>query len=269
MGKLSEKTFGSYRDFIYEQTGISINMNKKELLEMKVNKAAVDHGASDLEDMLKKLVHERNPDAFQVFVNHLTTNTTHFFRENHHFEYISSNMRQIIQNIPRIRQTGEIRVWVAGSSSGQEAVTLSMVLNESLPDGIRIRILATDINSKVLKKAMSGEYSVSDCDSLPESYRRKYFRKVANGYKVSDTILKNITYRYFNLRNEYNSNNKFDIIFCRNVMIYFDNDFQQDLVDKFERNLIHNGYLFVGHSESLMNKKHGFAYLGPSIYQKK
>ena len=145
---------------------------------------------------------------------------------------------------------------------------MAMVLKESLDSSIDIRILATDISSKVLKKAMSGKYTFSECDGIPNYYLTKYFYKLADGYQLKENILKMISYRYFNLMNDFNFKNSFDIVFCRNVMIYFDNKVQETLINKIYNNLTSKGFLFIGHSESLVNKQHSFKFVGPSIYRK-
>ena len=268
MTTLNENSFKKYCDFIYSETGISINPNKKQLLQMKLNKAMNKNNIKSYDEYFSLISNNTSTADFQKFVNYITTNTTQFFRENNHFKFIKENMNYILENNPRIMKDKEIRIWSAGCSTGQEPVTLSIILKECFNNEINLRILATDINTKVLKKAISGEYLDTDCSSLPREYMLKYFDKIDNVYKVKKEILSNIKYRQFNLTNKFNFKKGFDIIFCRNVMIYFNNASQEKLINKFYQHIVPGGLLFIGHSESLINKKHAFKNIGPSIYIK-
>lgn len=260
--------FQSYKDFLYKKTGISVSQAKKHMFNTKIQRLMNNNDMSSYDDYYKMISNAANTNKMQEFIDTVTTNTTEFFRENAHFEFLSKNMDSIMQNIPRIQGNKEIRVWSAACSSGQEPLTLAMVLREILGSQIDIKILATDINSKVLAKAMRGIYSSYECDGIPKYYFKKYFVKRGDSYQVKDSIKKCVYYRHYNLMQSFAFRNHFDIIFCRNVMIYFDIEAQQKLITKFYNNLIPSGLLFVGHSESLINKKHQFRYLEPSIFIK-
>lgn len=266
--KFKESQFNQFKDLIYQRAGLSISESKREMFKTKIDKLMRRHSIPSYDEYYRIVVDNTNVDMVQDFINTLTTNTTEFFREKAHFEYIKNNIENIMQDAPRIKTNREIRVWCAASSSGQEPVTITMTLKECLPDNYKIKLLATDISSKVLNKAMKGLYNDNDCDGIPKYYLTKYFSKLGNSYQVKPEILNSISYRYFNLMQEFNFKNYFDIIFCRNVMIYFDNDVQETLVNKFYRYLIPNGLLFIGHSESLINKRHRYRYVAPSLYKK-
>jgi chemotaxis protein methyltransferase CheR len=265
---LKESQLKSYSNLLYKKTGISISDSKKETFEIKIQKLMRRNNISSYDEYFSIISNEENKDSIQEFINTITTNTTQFFREIAHFEYIEKNIGKILADIPRIQRNREIRVWCAASSTGQEPVTAALVLRQCLGEDINIKILATDISSNVLKKAMKGFYSTSECEGIPKHFLQRYFLKANEGYQLKSDILKLISYRYFNLINNFSFKNNFDIVLCRNVMIYFNNSVQETLINKIYDNLVSGGLLFIGHSESLVNKKHSFKFIGPSIYKK-
>ena len=265
---LRESQLKSYSNLLYKKTGISISESKKETFEIKIQKLMRRNNISNYDEYFEIISNEENKESIQEFINTITTNTTEFFREVAHFDYIEKNIEKILADIPRIKNNREIRVWCAASSSGQEPVTAALVLRQALSEDINIKILATDISSNVLKKAMKGYYAPSECAGIPKHFLSKYFLKTQEGYQLKGEILKLISYRYFNLIDNFNFKNSFDIVLCRNVMIYFNNSVQETLINKIYDNLVNGGLLFIGHSESLVNKKHSFKFVGPSIYRK-
>ena len=265
---IKDSQLKSYSSFLYQKTGISISESKKEMFQMKIQKLMRRNNISSYDEYFSIITNEKNKVQLEEFINTITTNTTEFFREKAHFEYLKNNIGKILSEIPRIEKNGEIRVWCAASSSGQEPATLAMVLREILDSRIKIKLLATDISSKVLKKAMRGHYTLAEVDGIPKGYLMKYFTKDADGYQLKESVLSCISYRYFNLMNDFKFQNGFDIVFCRNVMIYFNNQVQETLVNKIYDNLTDRGMMFIGHSESLVNKKHSFKFVGPSIYKR-
>lgn len=261
-----DRHFIAYKDFIFDQAGIRFGDAKRQQLETKIRKAMMRSGCESFDDFYEIL--KKEPAAYQLFINIITTNTTEFFRERDHFEYLEKNMQMMFRANPNIMQTKELRLWCAASSTGQEPVSIAIQLKECLPRDVRINILATDINSEVLSKAMIGQYKKSDSSGIPLEYR-KYFREIdEENIQVKDEILSVIRYRKFNLMNEFSFKKKFDMIFCRNVMIYFPTTVQRVLVNKFYDCLMPGGFLFVGHTESLLNKKNSFTSMAPSVYMK-
>ena len=265
---IKDSQLKSYSSFLYQKTGISISESKKEMFQMKIQKLMRWNNITSYDEYFSIISNDKNKAQLEEFINTITTNTTEFFREKAHFEYLKNNIEKILAEIPRIEKNSEIRIWCAASSSGQEPVTLAMVFREILNSRIKIKLLATDISSKVLKKAMRGHYTFAEADGIPKAYLLKYFDRVSDGYQLKSAILSSISYRYFNLMNDFNFQNKFDIVFCRNVMIYFNNQVQETLVNKIYDNLVDRGMMFIGHSESLVNKKHSFKFIGPSIYKR-
>lgn len=268
MGNVNNDYFKKYCNFIYEKTGIFISNKKRDLFNIKLNKAMKKANINSYEEYFEYLQRNDNKELLQYFLNTITTNTTQFFRENHHFEYIVENMHSILNNNPRIQINKEIRIWSAGCSSGEEPITLAIVLKEYFCYDINIKILATDINTDVLLKAIKGIYSLSECENIPKIFINKYFDKINDDFSVKEEIKNLITYRSLNLKEDFKFKKGFDMIFCRNVMIYFDRDVQENLINKYYNQLVNGGLFFIGHSESLINKKHNYRYVKPSIYMK-
>lgn len=270
----SNTDYKKYSKFLLDELGIHIGDSKKKLLRHKVDKIMLTKNIASYEDYFSIVSKSsiKNKEDFQDFIDSMTTNTTEFFRGQYHFDYIEKNIDEFIASSPQIRKTNEIRIWSAGCSTGQEPISLSILFNKLLHMdhliGIELKILATDINKKVLLKAMKGIYSEKECQGIPPLIFNRYFSKLNNGALVDTEILSNITYRQFNLIDNFPFKKKFDFIFCRNVMIYFDKDTQQNLLDKFHNQLSSEGLLFVGHSESLIDKTRKFKYLAPSVYKK-
>ncbi len=268
MEALNGRFFEQYRQLVLAETGISTGDNKKEIFRLKIRKSMNEASMDTYDQYLKTLTNRDKDDQFYGFINNITTNTTEFFRESDHIGYLEKNMADILERNPDILRDRELRLWSAGCSSGQEALSLSMMLKEVLPPDVRVRILATDINTKVLRQASDGVYNNRECESIPAYYKRAYFTKSSGGMQVREDILKRVSYRFFNLMEDFNFKKKFHIIFCRNVMIYFGGDTQQQLVQKFHDSLQPGGLLFIGHSESLIYREHNFEHLGASVYRK-
>lgn len=268
MERLKNAHYHQYSALIHDRTGIHIAENKRQLLETRLGRLLYRKRIESPEAYLRILENPANKLEFQEFVDAMTTNTTEFFRENHHFEFLQREADRWMADNPRIRREREIRIWSAGCSTGQEAVTLRMLMEDLFGDEIRVILLATDISQKVLRKAVSGFYSDQEAEGIPKAYLSRHFLRVAGGWQLEPAILGDIRYRHFNLMEPFPFRKGFDMIFCRNVMIYFDLETQQSLITKFYNALPSGGLFFIGHSESLINKRHHFRHLGPSLYQR-
>jgi chemotaxis protein methyltransferase CheR len=206
-----------------------------------------------------------------AMVDVLTTNKTHFFREFEHLEFLRDEI------IPRFSK-GPIRIWSAGCSSGEEPYSIAIMLSEAIPDiGKRdIKILATDISYRMMEQARQGLYDEETLKFMPAQLRLKYFRKTeardghsrSHRYRVVPQLQSMVSFAKLNLMEEWPMRGLFDVIFCRNVMIYFDKPTQENLVKRFWSFLRESGYLLVGHSESLTFLTHDYRYLKPAVYQK-
>jgi chemotaxis protein methyltransferase CheR len=197
----------------------------------------------------------------------LTTNKTNFFREPAHFDYLA---RQILPK----RAEKRLRIWSAGCSTGEEPYTIGIHLRENIPDIDRwdVRILATDISTRVLEKARAALYTEDALDDLPPGLSTHYFVKTAidgkRGFEVVPAVRRMVSFAHLNLMGDWPMKGPFDVIFCRNVMIYFEKPIQQKLIERFRLLLPLGGHLFVGHSESMAGLEHRFTYVQPATYRR-
>ena len=264
--KMSEKEFELFTSFIYDNFGIHLTESKRHMLELKIQRLVHANGMDGYTEYYNMISNTKEREKIIDFLNEITINKTDFFREINHFNYIKNNIDLILKKNPRINITKEIRVWSAACSTGEEPYTLAMVLKEILPENIRIKILATDISHRALGKALTGKYGSEIKNQVDPIFLSKYFKKILDGYEVKNEIKDLISFRSFNLKSTFPFKHGFDIIFCRNVMIYFDKSFQEILVDKFYTNTVRGGLFFIGHSESLTYIKNRYKYVQPTIY---
>lgn len=259
-------------DYLYSNMGIFTEDNKKNLLAQKLSKlmqeAGVENAGEYYHFIVSPPITERQKELKNKFIDTVTVHKTNFFRENNHFDFMQRTILNIIDEIPSIKYTNEIRVWSSACSTGEEAYTLAMLLKEILPAGIRPKILATDISPQSIKRALEGVYKFGPEDNITNYYINKYFTKTGNEWVISNELKSLVTFRLFNLMEPFPFKNPFDIIFCRNVMIYFNKEVQEKLVNNFYKALSKKGFLFIGHSESLIQVKHEFTYFEPTVYKK-
>lgn len=269
MQSFNDGEFEKYRHLIYDSCGIYFSTVKKDILRNKVSKLMSKNNIASYAEYYDILATDGGKKYTAEFIDEITTNKTDFFRENNHFDFIKDRIHFIMEKSRRIAVNKEIRVWSAGCSTGEEAYTLAMVLAECLPEEFNIKILATDISNKVLSAASKGIYPQRIRDAVGPYHLNKYFERLDSEYfRVADNIRKMVTVRRFNLMELFPFENTFDILFCRNVMIYFDQKVQQLLLNKFYDVTAPGGLLFLGHSESLINKTHRYQYIQPTIYIK-
>jgi len=265
--KFNSQIFSKYQYYLYTKFGIKISYRKREVLRSKVDKLKLFYKIADYEVFLDTLKKNEGTAFWHDFVHEITTHKTDFFREINHFNFLKENMGKTIINIPSISLRNEIRIWSAGCSTGEEPYTIAMLMNEIKPE-LYVRILATDISKETLQTAMKGTYSPSIKKNISPYYLSKYFLRDGINFSIKDEIKNKVVFRQFNLIDLFPFKRKFDIIFCRNVMIYFSDNIIEDLLNKFYKTLVENGLLFIGHSESLISKKHTFKYIQPTIYKK-
>lgn len=260
-------------EYLYKTMGIYIETSKKTLLAQKLSKLMTEAGIQNSGEyyhfIVSPPISEKQKELKNKFIDTVTVHKTNFFRENNHFEFIQRNISNIVEDSKSAKLTGELRVWSSACSTGEEAYTLAMLFKEILPQGVKAKILATDISPDSIRKALTGVYKFGPEDNITNYYINKYFNKAADSWTVSDEIKQCVTFRLFNLMDQFPFKNPFDIIFCRNVMIYFDKEVQERLVGNFYNALSNKGFLFIGHSESLIQIKHSFTYFEPTIYIKK
>lgn len=250
--EINDREFQLFRKLIYQHTGISLRDSKTTMLSARLSKRLRQLDLPSFESYYQLLQkHGPESDEYRQLINAVTTNKTSFFRESHHFEFLAAQLKK--------RKTMEpLRIWSAACSSGEEPYSIAITLSEhlnSLP-GADIRILASDIDTQVLHDASEGLYDPEAIAEMPASYQSRYLlpEQTLQGrkFRVNDTLRNLITFRHRNLISpSWAINTKFDYIFCRNVLIYFDHDTQDQIVRRFIGFLKPQGHLIVGHSEQL------------------
>ncbi|MBE9638269.1 CheR family methyltransferase [Salipiger mangrovisoli] len=248
--------------------GLSLAVSKKPLVYSRLARRLRARGLGSFRDYMALLDLESESAERLELVSALTTNVTSFFREKHHFETLCEAL------IPELGLQRRVRIWSAGCSSGQEPFSIAMTLLNFLPPGTRdTRILATDIDPAILRKARQGRYAAEDCETVPADYRHRWLRPVAGEPEMVETgpdLRALISFAELNLICDWPFNGPFDAIFCRNVAIYFDQETQQRLWTRFSGMLRAGGFLFIGHSERLSGPALAeFTTAGVTTYRKR
>jgi len=273
MMNISDSEFASLRQIIYTRFGINLTEQKRSLLVGRLQKMLRTNKIDTFEDYYRFLEKDTSGKAVSDLINLISTNYTYFNREKDHFDYYLNTALPTICEEIRNRGEKNLRVWCAGCSTGEEAYTLMMLMHEYLGSEYPrwdAGLLGTDISERVLNTARTGIYPADKVASLPENLQRKYFTQQPSGQmQVSEKIRREVTFRRFNLMNTtFPFKRPFHIIFCRNVMIYFDQTTRNALVQRFHRFLEPKGYFFIGHSETLGRDSKLFRYIMPAVYQK-
>lgn len=271
---IKNSEFNKLSFILKDLTGINLSLNSKNIVLMssRLKKVLLKLGNISYKDLIAKL--ESNDSvAIKLFVIAMTTNTTYFFRENDHFDFLSKNIHQLCSLKIKAREN-ELRIWCAAASSGEEAYTILITLLESgIAKDIKIKMLATDIDANVIRQAIEAVYSQEKVKNVPLIIKQKYFTKMIKNnlsyYAINQDLKSYIKFGVLNLLDDkYPFKYKFDIIFCRNVLIYFDNQTSKMVINKLVDVLNVGGYLFLGHSEVIVGKIQGLQRIGTAIYQK-
>ena len=272
--ELKQNEYLLLRDLVFKNFGINLTEAKKALIIGRLQSLLSKYSLNNFEDYHKMLINDKSGTYLSELVNKISTNYTFFYREEDHFNFFSKIALPQFTSLLKSQRSNDLRLWCAGCASGEEPYTLMMVMRETMGNDHKnwnAGILATDISQNALDFAMNGIYPNERLNNLPSSLKNKYFNKhEENSYEISSVLKKDVTYRRFNLMNEnWPFKNKFHMIFCRNVMIYFDENTRDVLVNKFAKYLVQGGYLFIGHSESIDKKNASLTYLAPALYKKK
>lgn len=269
MLNLSDSDFRRLFTHIKKNFGIDLS-KKKQLIVSRLSNELIAEGYEDFSKYIDEIISGRNPDKVTTMLNKLTTNYTYFLREEEHFNYLRDRVLPYLANMHERDKV--LSIWSAGCSSGEEAYTTSMYLKEffgSHASRWDTRILATDISQKILDSAANPTYQEESLSRLPASWKQKYFTKEKDGsYTIAPAIKQNVIFRPFNLMDPIHFRRNFDLIFCRNVMIYFDQPTKDALIRRFYDTTIPGGYLFIGHSEGLNKSECPYQYIQPAIYRK-
>ncbi|HHZ17556.1 MAG TPA: protein-glutamate O-methyltransferase CheR [Peptococcaceae bacterium] len=269
MIRIKEKEFNELSEYIHRNLGIKLGKEKKTLLIGRLQNVLLQKNLRSFSEYYDYLRNEKTGEAVATLVEKITTNHTFFMREAEHFAYFRDVVLPYLADTVKSK---DLRIWSAGCSTGEEAYTLAMIMQDyfGFDSSWDKTILATDISGKVLEIARKGEYYNRDLGNLPVQWRVNYFKRL-NPEKsvIVDTIKNQVLFRSFNLMNPtFPFKKKFHVIFCRNVMIYFDAPTKDGLVNRFYDVMEDGGYLFIGHSESLNREKVKFKYIMPAIYRK-
>lgn len=273
--KLTPKQFKLVSEYIRSEVGINITVVKQVMLETRLRKRITATKHDSFESYINFLFSpEGQRIERELFINAVTTNKTDFFREPHHFEFMTNTaIPELLSN----KRNRLLRVWSSACSIGAEPYTLAIVLEEykkkHATDLHNYEIYATDISTKVLRHAHKGIYSQSDMQPVAKHLQHKYIMKSndknSDAVRIVPELRRKITFKHLNLMHNFSFTKPIDIIFCRNVMIYFEKETQVNLVNRLIKQLTPGGYLFMGHSEVLEPHKFGLTACAPSVYQKR
>jgi len=267
----TEQDFQFIVKLVGDSTGIVLADSKREMIYSRLTRRIRELNITDFKSYCKLL---RDGDQAELinFTNAITTNLTSFFREPHHFEYLADT---VLRRFKEQHGQKSLRIWSAGCSSGEEPYTLAMIVREVFPESAswNINILATDLDSNMVAKARAGVYLEERVNGIDKTRLKRWFVKgkgeLEGKVKVKKELQEMISFRQLNLLHDWPFKNKMDIIFCRNVVIYFNKETQRTLFDRYADLLIDEGNLFIGHSESLHSVTDRFALIEKSMYQKK
>jgi len=269
MQVLNDDEFIMLSNFTRKNYGIDLSQ-KRAMVESRLYSLLASRGYQKFSHYFPCLINDSTGTEATELINRLSTNYTFFMREVSHFNYFRDN---ILPYLTATVKNKDLRIWSAGCSSGEEPYTLAMIINDYFgQEGLTwdTKILATDISSQVLEIAMKATYSVDQIKDLPERWKLQYFKPPKNGERCLITsIREGVVFRKFNLmESHFPFKQKFHVIFCRNVMIYFNDDTRRQLINRLYDFTAPGGYLIIGHSESIDRKETGYRYIMPAVYRK-
>ncbi len=271
--ELRDIDFERISRLVYEQCGINLHEGKKELVKARLGKRLREGNFKTFGDYYHYVTTDEGTDELISMIDSLSTNLTYFFREESHFHKLRQLIPVLLNVSAHNGKSEKIRIWCAGCSTGEEPYSLAMTACEAATGASsNVQIVATDISTRVLKMAVKGVYSQDRLKNISPGLLKKYFQigygRWQGHYRIKKIIRDMIQYSRFNLMDSPPPTYRFDIVFCRNVMIYFDKSTQASLIHRFYNCLNNGGHLFIGHSESLTGLNHDFKYLEPSVYRK-
>ncbi|MDR2194695.1 MAG: protein-glutamate O-methyltransferase CheR [Treponema sp.] len=254
---LSNADFEQYRTLIYNESGIHFTPTNRSILESRLKDRLRERGI-DVRTYYNTI--SRDKEEMKSFLDSITTNLTRFFRNQAHFDVLE---RYVVPELIKLKKplgNTTIKIWSAGCSTGEEPYTLAMLMSQILPVTWKFEIIASDISLKCLMMAKEGFYADSRIVGVPDNYLHKYFDKVSGGYKIKYELMNRVRFDYHNLKNDSGFHN-LDIVFCRNVIIYFDEAAQTAVMKRFWDAMASKSFLFIGHSESLFGMDTKFEFV--------
>ena len=265
---LNDADFEKFRKTIYDESGITFSATKRPILDSRIKEILREKKIGTAAEYYSLIL--KDHEEMKKMLDSVTTNLTRFFRNQPHFDAFEKYV--IPHVLEEKRKTGDktIRVWSAGCSTGEEPYTIAMILKRILPLGYNFSVTASDISLKSLMVAQQGFYAENKVDGVPPDYLSQFFTKKEKGYQINKEIMDSVKFDYHNLKNDSGMRN-IDVVFCRNVMIYFDEPAQLVVLDRFWNSMAKHSYLFIGHSESLFGMRTKFEFLKTDwacLYQK-
>lgn len=255
---LNDEDYELFRKVIYDECGITFSATNRSILDGRIKELLRKKGISTPQEYYGIIT--KNPEEMKEMLDSVTTNLTYFFRNQPHFDSLVNYVLPKIIEKKKAKGDKTLKIWSAGCSTGEEPYTIAMILKEKLPPEFDFRITASDISLKSLMVAQQGFYADNRIDGVPEDYLKKYFTKVEGGYQIKEEIKSKIRFDYHNLKNDSGARN-LDIVFCRNVLIYFDEPAQLTVINNFWNSMADDSYLYIGHSESLFGMKTQFEFI--------
>lgn len=268
--QMTDNEFGRLSTYIFEQSGIKMPPVKKIMLQSRLQKRLRELGITSFKEYIEYVFSEAGQKNEIIhMLDVVSTNKTDFFREPVHFDFLKSNV------LNAFGSNGTFKVWSAGCSSGEEPYTIAITLNEykGKNPAFDYNIIGTDLSTQILEKAVTAVYKEERIVNIPIDLKRKYFLRSKDKTKQSVRVVKElrnkVNYKRLNfMDNVYNINDTFDVIFCRNVLIYFSRETQQSVIQKLCQHLKKDGYLFIGHSESIMGMDVPLIQIKPTIFKR-
>ncbi|MCK8061386.1 MULTISPECIES: protein-glutamate O-methyltransferase CheR [unclassified Fusibacter] len=265
---LSDEAFEELRAYIKLKSGIHLAEHKKTLVMSRMMKTLNQLKFTTYDDYLSYLKEDADGDKLNHLIDRISTNHTYFMREEQHFDYLQE---VILPELESRESRKDIRIWSAGCSSGEEPYSITMVMHKYFEKSWFMwdaKVLASDISAEILSQARKGVYRKETLENLNNKAKLMYFNRLEKGYEVKPLLKKNVIFKRINLMKRFPFQSKLHVIFCRNVMIYFDAQTKADLIKRFYDQLLPGGYLLIGHSETIDRNIAPFEYVQPSIYRK-
>ena len=252
---LSEDVFRLIRDIIKDYCGLYFDDSSRYLIEKRLSRRVKNHHLNDFRDYYRFIRYDKNTeDELSAIMDILTVNETYFFREQNQLKAFSEEILEELKTTNKDRKT--LRIWSAGCSTGEEPYTITMLINEKgYFNGWDVEIYGSDINQRVLQAARKGVYRKNSFRTTEPYYIQKYFTEEDGSFQIRDSVKKHVNFSYLNLLDPFKTRflGNMDVIFCRNVLIYFDSASRKRVIENFHNRLVNGGYLLLGHAESLIN----------------
>ena len=270
--ELTDKEFNTIARYIESTVGIKMPATKRIMMQSRLMRRLRTLNIGTFAEYIDYVFNSGNTNELTLMIDVLTTNKTEFFRENDHFDYLTKIV------LPEFARTkNNIKIWSAGCSSGEEPYTISIVASEFIKNNpgkiMNFKVIGTDISTKVLDKAYNAVYDLEIVDQLPQHLKKSYFLKCTNKEmncaRIKPELRRHVSFKRLNfMDNDFRMPEIYDIIFCRNVLIYFDKETQESVIGKFMKYLQPDGYLFLGHSETIFSMNLPLRTCIPTVYKK-